>query len=423
MRLTDKSAAALRGKPKTYKVTDDRCPGLTLRVHPGGTKAWYIRKTLDMDGTKRRVELKIGNFPAMNCTKARIEFHQQTAVVEEGLAHAVSAARSRATGLEMGELLAMYADDLALTVKPKTLRSYRATINGISDLPLHSMLCTGLTRHRVKDWFRSLVGAGYSRGYCRVIVRLHAAAIQWACDEGLINTPNHFKALMRREVRRMRPAPRRDRVLTDDELRAVWYFDGFVKNRPKWLEVSTILRLLVLTGLRSSEIVGLEWADVGAGEQHVPEMGQAFPLIIIPAERTKTRTAYSVPLLDPINAVLADYSARLRGTKRAGKVFPLMSATASTAVLASIQREGATHTIHDIRRTVSTRLSAAGVPREWIQAVLQHTTRGNASDHYIHHAFIGQKVQALGKWFELLAPVLNAPPALLAGPADKVPVP
>ena len=78
------------------------------------------------------------------------------------------------------------------------------------------------------------------------------------------------------------------------------------------------------------------------------------------------------------------------------------------------------HTIHDIRRTVSTRLSVAGVPREWVEAVLQHTRSGSASDHYIHHQFVGQKVQALWKWFEILAPILNAPPQLLVEARGEV---
>lgn len=413
MRLTDKTAASLRPRAKGFKATCDRCPGLTLRVHPSGKRVWYIRKTVDLEGIRQRVEIKIGNFPAMTCAQARIEFHQQTAIVEDGLARAVSAARCRVKGLEVGELLGMYFDDLAPNVKPKTLNSYRATINGLADLPMHGLRCDALTKRRAKDWFRRLTDAGFSRGYCRVIVRLHAVAIEWGCDEGLIEVPNHFKGLMRKEVRRMRKSPRRDRVLTDAELRAVWYFEGYVKHRPKWLETSTILRLLVLTGLRSSEVIGLEWPDVGAGEQHVPEMGETFPLILIPAERTKTGVAYSVPLLDPIRAVLADYSVRLPGSKRTGKMFPLISATSPNAVLAAVKREGAAHTVHDIRRTISTRLSAAGVPREWVEAVLQHTNRGNASDHYIHHRFIGQKVQALLKWFALLAPVLNAPPKSL----------
>jgi len=105
MKITDKTLAALKPKDTLFKVTDDRCPGLTLRIHPGGTKSWYIRKTIELDGTRQRVELKIGKFPAMNCTQARGEFHQQTAVIDDALSHAVSAARSRVTRLALGELL------------------------------------------------------------------------------------------------------------------------------------------------------------------------------------------------------------------------------------------------------------------------------------------------------------------------------
>ena len=423
MRLTDKTAAGLRGKSKSYKVTCDRCPGLTLRVHPSGTRTWYIRKTVDLDGVRQRVEIKLGRHPAMTCAQARLEFHQQTAIVEDGLARAVSAARTRAKALEVGQLVGMYLDDLAPMISQVTLDGYRSTVGAFSDMQMHRTHCASLSKQRAKAWFRELMAMGYSRGYCTKLIRLHAAALDWGSDEGLVNTPNHFKSLMRREVRRIPKRPKRSRVLTDDELRAVWNFKGFERNRIKWLEATTILRLLILTGLRCSEIRCLEWADVGAGEQHVAELGETFPLILIPAERTKTGLktgrGYSVPLLEPIREVLLDYAARVGG-KRTGQIFPLMHKAAINAVLHAIKRQGATHTIHDIRRTVSTRLSVAGVPREYIEAVLQHSNSGRASDHYIHHAFIGQKVRALNRWFELLAPVLNTPPKSLAAPGGDL---
>lgn len=420
MHLTDKALHALRPRSKTYKVTDARCPGLTVRVHPTGKKAWYIRKTVELHGKRQRIEVKIGDFPKMGCKSARLEFHQQTAVVRDALAHAVSAARAQVAGLEMGELLGMYLDDLAPAVSQNTMDTYRATVQGVSDLPMHSLRCNALTNHIAREWFRVLRGGGYSRTYLKSIVRLHARALEWGIDEGLVDVLNCFAYVQRKELRRIRAKPKRSRVLTDAELRALWYWEGFKAKRQRAVEASTILRLLVLTGLRKSEIKLLHWSDVDAYEQHVPEMGETFDLLVIPAERTKTRRAYSVPILEPIRAVLDDYASRIPPSKRRGKMFPATCKAPNASILNALKREGVAHTLHDVRRTVATRLSAAGVPREWIEAVLQHTTKGNASDYYIHHAFIGQKVQALTAWYEILGPVVS-PNAVLTLPAPLAP--
>ena len=420
MHLTDKTLRALRPRSKTYKVTDARGPGRTGRVHPTGKKAGYIRKPVELHGKRQRVEVKIGDFPKMGCKSARLEFHQQTAVVRDALAHAVSAARAQVAGLEMGELLGMYLDDLAPTVSENTMDTYQATVQGCSDLPMYSLRCNALTNHIAREWFRVLRGGGYSGSYLKSIVRLHARALEWGIDEGLVDVRICFECVPRNALRRIRTTPKRSRVLTDAERRALWYWDGFKAKRQRAIEASTILRLLVLTSLRKSEIKLLHWSDIDAGEQHVPEMGETFDLLIIPSERTKTRTDYSVPILEPVRAVLDDYAGRIPPSKRRGKMFPATCKAQHAAILNALKREGVGHTLHDVRRTVATRLSAAGVPREWIEAVLQHTTRGNASDHYIHHAFIGQKVQALTAWYEILGPIVS-PSAMLSLPAPPAP--
>ena len=67
--------------------------------------------------------------------------------------------------------------------------------------------------------------------------------------------------------------PARDRVLDDDEIRAVWHAcqdDDFGR----------IIKLLLLTGCRRNEIGGLQWSELNLGAG----------VLTIPAARTKART-------------------------------------------------------------------------------------------------------------------------------------
>jgi integrase len=73
----------------------------------------------------------------------------------------------------------------------------------------------------------------------------------------------------------------RSRVLTEDEIKAVWLaLDG---QRPR---VAAIFRLLLMTGQRKSEITGMRWQelDLERGWWTIPE------------ERSKNGVVYRVPL-------------------------------------------------------------------------------------------------------------------------------
>src|SRR5262249_41803272 len=81
----------------------------------------------------------------------------------------------------------------------------------------------------------------------------------------------------------------RDRVLSDDELAAIWRATGDG-------EFGTIVRLLVLTGQRRGEVGGMTWAEL---DDH--------GMWTIPRQRTKNKRAHTLQLppmaLDIIGAV------------------------------------------------------------------------------------------------------------------------
>ena len=68
---TSKKIAALEPREKRYSVAVDK--GLTLRVHPSGTKSWVLR----IPHNGRIIDITLGRFPDMNLQQAKAECRKQ----------------------------------------------------------------------------------------------------------------------------------------------------------------------------------------------------------------------------------------------------------------------------------------------------------------------------------------------------------
>jgi integrase len=151
----------------------------------------------------------------------------------------------------------------------------------------------------------------------------------------------------------------------------------------------------------------------------------------IPPERTKNKLAHEVPLARPFADLLAsiprsgDYVFK---TGRTGDK-PLNSFTLAKqrldVAISNLAQEatksrrnvsdevpGLAHwTLHDLRRTVRTRLSKLGVQPEIAERVIGHVPTGIRAVYDLHQ-FREEKRQALAQWVNELASILN--------PTDKV---
>ena len=90
----------------------------------------------------------------------------------------------------------------------------------------------------------------------------------------------------------VRPVAReisRDRVLSDDELRAFWQATGELAE--PW---GSFFRVLALTGQRLGEVAGMRWSDV--------DLDRA--LWTLPAALNKSGRLHEVPLSTPVVAIL-----------------------------------------------------------------------------------------------------------------------
>jgi integrase len=185
----------------------------------------------------------------------------------------------------------------------------------------------------------------------------------------------------------------RERVLADAELRLIW--QALSDN-----QYSTILRLLVLTGQRLSEITGLRWSEVDFDRG----------IISLPGERTKNGRPHEIPMSKTVRSLLA---AQPRSNGRefvfgegAG---PFSGQSHRKAALdQDMARAGkslAAWTHHDLRRSAVSGMARLGVSLPVIEKIVNHASGSFAGivGVYQRHDFAGEKRKALQLWDEHIA--------------------
>jgi integrase len=193
---------------------------------------------------------------------------------------------------------------------------------------------------------------------------------------------DNFRSPIVRGMARTKPGERkRDRVLTDDELRAVWKAAERLSGPFGYL-----VRFILLTATRRNEA-----ADIADGEVS----GDAWT---IPAERYKTKLDHVIPLSRAARDLLGSIT-RIEGV-------PYIFTTGDRPIGGFTKFKEAFDkacgvtgwTIHDLRRTARSLMSRAGVPSDHAERCLGHVI-GGVRGTYDRHAYHAEKKQA----FEALA--------------------
>jgi len=192
------------------------------------------------------------------------------------------------------------------------------------------------------------------------------------------------------------PGTPRDRVLTVEEIEALW----------KWLDSGAlppdptdIIKFQLLTGARCGEISGLCTEEIDRDEW----------TWTLPAARSKNKRPRVTPLVGVARQLI---EARL-STVHAGPLFTTETGTVLTAAHIGhyllVRRDKLPidkFTTHDLRRTVATMLVEMGVALDLVAAVVGHQAGGKETRtlvrHYVRTDLIERKVHVLRSWDERL---------------------
>jgi integrase len=365
MKLALTAVGVARLKPPAQGQADyfDKgFPGLSLRISYSGRKTWtflYRRA-----GKARRMNL--GLYPAMGLAEARDAWRQARQGVQAG--HDPQRAKAPT------EFAAVAAEWLERDQSEnRTVKEAQRILDRYVMPKWEGLSIEDIGRRDVRELIDSIADRGTPIMARRVYGRLHRL-FTWAVQRDII-TSSPMVGL---------PKPgsenERERVLTDDELAAVWRNCETIG-----FPYGNAIRLLILTGARRTEVGALAWPEI-VGDQIRLEGG-----------RTKMGKPHTMPLSAPAVAILDE----IPRVDDCHYVFltPLSGWSKAKAKLDELSSV-TDWRLHDLRRTVATGLQKLGFNLQTIEAVLGHTSgsRSGVVGIYQRHSFDAEKRSALEAW-------------------------
>lgn len=399
--LTDRFVKAKKPGTARLEIPDAGLQGLYFVVQPTGGKSWALRYRWQGSPVKYR----LGDYPVI------------------GLAEARDKARDALRLLDAG-------------TDPREVKRTEAVPEAPPDDTIRDIITEFITRHaRVRNrswqevervllrevepaWGHRRIGEIERKDVIRLIDGVVDRGAPVMANRVLAHTRKLFNWAVSRDLIAMSPcagvaAPaqetKRDRVLSEAELRALWAACDDVGE-----PFGSIVRLLILTGQRRDEVAGMRWTEVDTDAA----------LWTIPGERAKNSVPHQVPLGSTALSILASrprvMAAEGPNAGKAAFVFTTTGAAsfngfskAKARLDAAIQRRLAERggealggdamapwRLHDIRRTVATGLQRQGVRLEVTEAILNHVSgsRAGVVGIYQRHDWADEKRAALEAW-------------------------
>ena len=403
--LTEKAVRAARAKASEAFLWDGQLPGFGVRIkppsakNPDGVKTFIVQYRV---GPQTR-RLKIGRYPAFRVEEARKRAIALLSEIGSGGDPSQRARRERAIQIDtVKATAAQFIDKHAKARGRRTWRETERIFNVYINPTLGRRPIRGVTR---RDIIELLDNVADNRG--PIMANRVLAAVRklfnWAIARDIIEASPVVG------IEKPGEETKRERVLTDGEIREVWNAAESIGY-----PYGHLAKALLLTGQRRAEVAGMRWAEVDAGEG----------VWTIPQERTKNKLAHEVPLSPAVRGLLASVphvGDCVFKTGRTGDK-PLNSFTVAkerldAAILearntrAQGERRGKAEpmphwTLHDLRRTMRTRLSKLGVTPEIAERAIGHIPTGVRAV-YDRHQFHEEKRAALALWAQSLANIVS----------------
>ena len=410
-----KAELTIRKLPPTKRRLehpDERVTGLYLVQQESGALSWAVRYRAN--GAPKKFTL--GPYPAVDLATARRRAQEALGRVAGGEDPAASKQASRAAaGAERraNEDRVEHVVDLFVEryAKIKT-RDWRNTermlkvdvvgrwdgrhLSQITRADVHEMLDAiaierkkPIQANRVFAQFRKLCG--------------------WAVSKDIIQrSPCDGVTAPSRESRR-------DRVLTEDEVKLAWAAFSTIG----W-PFGPVAKLLLLTGMRRDEVAEGRWSEIDLRAK----------TWTLPGARTKNKRDHIIPLSD---AVLSIIEKLPRVGAKSDLVFTTTGRTPVSgwsraklaidqAIVDALKEQAETRgdksakvkppaawTFHDLRRTVATNMQKLSIKLEVTEAVLNHVSGSRAGivGIYQRHDWADEKRAALSVWAARVASMVG----------------
>jgi integrase len=294
----------------------------------------------------------------------------------------IAAAERAKARFTLRHIASQYLQRQETQLRPNSLRDAKRyllkSFRSLHHMPIHT-----ITRRDVAAVLNDLaVKTPVSAARARAVL---SALFSWARGEGYLDGDNPVEG-----TNNPAPAVVRDRVLSDAELAAVWNACGNDTY-------SKIVKLLILTGARREEVGGMLWRELDDG------------VWTIPGARTKNRREHVLTLSGLAWSIIENTPRRELKDHIFGNG-PHGYTNWALAKTALDQRcKIAPWRLHDLRRTVATRMADIGIQPHIIEAVLNHVSghKSGVAGVYNRSTYQREVKNALAIWADHVASIVS----------------
>jgi integrase len=325
IKFTRSNIEALEAPPKgeSFAWCEDK-PGWGVRILASGRKSWIVQFR-DQSGRSKRHTLGDLRILPIGMAEARAsELLSHARIGRDLLAEEKARRERKATDAKksVGAMVSAYLSEPEV----RRRRSFGETKRYLSDVwkQVHAESAEVVDREQLTPELRKIATTRGEVTANRARAALSSMFVFAITNGWLKRSTNPCSFLPKWEE------TSRERVLSPEELAAVW------RAAPQVNETfGRIVKLLILTGCRKSEIAELRWSEINLGKA----------LITLPASRVKSNRSVTIPLA-PAAVEILEAVPRISDTMT---FFHFGWSRAKAALDAKVELPH--WTIHDVRRS------------------------------------------------------------------------
>lgn len=424
LRLTD--AALKRLKPPDagrIEFWDSHTRGFGLRMSASGIKNWVLITRVLQGGEWKQKRVTLGAYPALSLSDAREKAAEAKAKAKAGEDPSDRIKTERKALVENSrntfqivrtDFLQKYRGRGNKRPAPSTLAEITRVLGSSDFQHWNERPFVSITRRDILDVLDVIVGRGAETLANRALAYLKLL-FAWAVEREILEADPCST------IKKPGAEVSRDRVLTGNELRLIWYATEASDS-----QFGQIIRLLMLTGGRLREVSDLPWSEIDIQKS----------VWNLPGKRTKNGRDHVVPLTMPMLEILDARKTAQKALVSTGQPMPkLVFTTTGTTPFSGFSRGKSLLDVrinrllaaesaddseagemppwrpHDLRRSVATHMAEElRIAPHVIEACLNHVsgTKAGVAGVYNRALHLEERREALQRWSDYVHKLIRA---------------
>jgi integrase len=382
--LTDKGVAALKPRPQRFAYPDPELTGHYVRVQPSGAKAFV---TVARNPSGKQIWSNIGATDVLSISEAREQAREVIKRVRAGLP-AFEAPPTKPDSFE--DIAHQWLKRHAEAKQLRSLKNIKRLLR-VHVYPKWSDRAFLDIRRSDVAALLDAVEDGHGARQADLVLTVVRSIMNWQAARTDDYTPPVIRGMRRQNPKEHT----RSRILSDDEIRAIW------KQAEGNGGFGAIVRLALLTGQRRTKIAAMKWDNLSTHG--------VWTISLSPREKGNAGAIMLPPAALDI----------IRSQDRIGDspyVFPAGRGNGHLCGFSEIKRDFdaelsdvAPWVLHDLRRTARSLMARAGTRPDIAERVMGHAIVG-VEGIYDRHVYRDEKADALARLATLIDGIVHSKP-------------